>query len=138
MFHFWGRCMKSKLATVGLVSVGVIFFVAFGHARQQGNVKEFMRKKLEHSQKILQGLTTEDFPLIQKNAESLTVLSQAAAWQAFPTIEYTRHSTEFQRLTEELAQNAAQKNLDGATLTYVKLTMNCVACHKYVRSNRRA
>ena len=97
-----------------------------------------MRKKLEHAQKALQGLATEDFPLIQKNAEAMTVLSQAAAWQFLPTIEYARLSAEFQRLTDEMAQKAKEKNLDGATLAYVKLTMNCVECHKHVRSNRRA
>jgi hypothetical protein len=30
-------------------------------------------------------------------------------------------------------RKAKDKNIDGATLAYLRLTMNCVNCHKYVR-----
>jgi hypothetical protein len=42
-------------------------------------------------------------------------------------------TTEFQRYADDLAKNAKQGNIDGATLAYLKLTMNCIQCHKYVR-----
>ena len=32
---------------------------------------------------------------------------------------------------------AKAKNLDGATLAYVRLTMNCIECHKYVRDHKK-
>ena len=31
---------------------------------------------------------------------------------------------------------AAKKNLEGAAVKYVELTLNCVNCHKYVRADR--
>jgi hypothetical protein len=42
-------------------------------------------------------------------------------------------TNEFQRLCDELAEKSRAKNIDGATLAYLRLTMNCVNCHKYVR-----
>ena len=47
--------------------------------------------------------------------------------------DYVALTTEFQRYADDLARNAKEHNIDGATLAYVKLTMNCVQCHKYVR-----
>ena len=35
-----------------------------------------------------------------------------------------------------MAKNAKAKNLDGAALDYMDLTMTCVKCHKYVRETR--
>jgi cytochrome c556 len=97
---------------------------------------EFMRQKLEFSKNVLEGLSLEEYGMIEKNAKALKTLSQAAEWEV-PTIpnatDYVALTTEFQRYADELARNAKQKNIDGATLAYLKLTMSCVQCHKFVR-----
>jgi hypothetical protein len=63
-------------------------------------------------------------------------LSEAAEWEV-PTIpnagDYVIFTSEFQRLADEMDHKAKDKNIDGATLAYLRLTMNCVNCHKYVR-----
>jgi hypothetical protein len=98
--------------------------------------REFMRQKLEYSKLLLEGLSVENYELLSKNAKALRRLSTAAQWEV-PTIpnasEYITFTGEFQRLCDELEKNAAEKNLDGATLSYLRLTMSCVNCHKYVR-----
>jgi hypothetical protein len=57
------------------------------------------------------------------------VPSQAAEWEV-PTIpdatDYVAFTTEFQRYADDLARNAREHNIEGATLAWVKLTMNCV------------
>jgi hypothetical protein len=54
-----------------------------------------------------------------------------------PTIfnvgDYDIFTTAFQRLADEMNRKAKDKNIGGATLAYLRLTMNCVNCHKYVR-----
>ena len=35
-----------------------------------------------------------------------------------------------------MTEAARKKNLDGAVLAYVDLTMKCINCHKYVRGVR--
>ena len=98
--------------------------------------REFMRQKLDYSKLLLEGLAVENYDLLTKNAKALRRLSTASQWEV-PTIpnasEYITFTGEFQRLCDELEKNAAAKNLDGATLSYLRLTMSCVNCHKYVR-----
>lgn len=97
-----------------------------------------MRAKLQHAQKVLEGLTLEDYDLISDNAQKMSLLSNAAQWQVIQTPEYVRRSGEFRRATDALTAAAKRKNLDGATLAYVRMTIRCVECHKYVRSVRHA
>ena len=42
----------------------------------------------------------------------------------------------FRRALETLTQKAKAKNLDGATLAYVDMTVTCVRCHQYCRDVR--
>jgi hypothetical protein len=125
-------------AVLALASLPFVPTLATGRASQQEKQtrSEFMRRKLEFSKNVLEGLSLEQYPMIEKNAKALKVLSQAAEWEV-PMIpnatDYVALTSEFQRYTDELVKAAKQGNIDGATLAYVKLTMNCVQCHKYVR-----
>ena len=95
-----------------------------------------MRQKLDRSQKVLEGLTLEDYSLVAENARALKELSEDTRWRVSPNINYLRMSAEFQDLAGEVAEKAKQKNLDGATLAYVRMTIHCVKCHEYTRDNR--
>jgi len=125
-------------AILALVSLPFVPALSTGRAGQQEkqNRSEFMRRKLEFSKNVLEGLALEQYPMIEKNAKALKILSQVAEWEV-PMIpnatDYVALTSEFQRNTDELVKAAKQGNIDGATLAYVKLTMNCVQCHKYVR-----
>jgi hypothetical protein len=99
-------------------------------------VQKFMRQKLEHAKNVLEGLSVEDFALIANNARRMRELSEDARWRVSPDVNYLRLSTDFQDVASELEAKAKEKNLDGATLAYVKLTMTCVKCHKMVREQR--
>ena len=96
----------------------------------------FMRTKLAHSQKVLEGLATEDFQTIASNSNQLKLISLDANWQVLQTEEYIRQSKEFRRAADRLTEAADKKNLDGAVLAYFQLTQSCVSCHKYVRDQR--
>ena len=123
---------------------GILALVALlawaGHAQSDApnNVADFMRLKLTHAQKVLEGIVMEDFAMIEKNSQSLSLLSQAATWQVLQTPEYLQHSGEFRRATGALTNAAKDKNIDGAALAYLEMTMKCVSCHKYVRDVRMA
>lgn len=121
-------------------AMGAAFLSARAQEPRPHSRAEFMRMKLDYSKKILEGLTIEDYTMILKSAQALKKLSQAAEWEV-PTIpnagEYIVFTSEFQRLCDDLGKKAKDSNIDGATLTYLRLTMNCVNCHKYVRSVTR-
>ncbi len=97
-----------------------------------------MREKLEHSQKILEGIALEDYDLIIAKSQKLSAMSQAASWQVFGNPDYTQQSANFRRNVESLSKAAREKNLDGATLAYFRVTMGCVDCHRLVRGKKIA
>ena len=97
---------------------------------------ELMKKKLKCSQSILEGIALNDFDKIADNADRLITISQQAEWVVVKTPQYEVFSNRFRRNAESLVKNAKAKNLDGAALDYVDLTMTCVKCHKYVRETR--
>ena len=119
-----------------LLAFFAVAFAAGGGQQRPTSRAEFMRMKLEHSKNVLEGLTLENYDAISKSAKALRRISEAAEWEV-PTIpnatDYVAFTSDFQRSCDELIKKAKDKNVDGATLAYLSLTMNCVKCHKYVR-----
>lgn len=115
----------------GLLAVGLAVSVA--QNRKSRATKEFMRDKLELAQGILEGLAVENYDLIVSRAQKLSAMSQAVDWKVFENPDYEQQSLAFRRNVDALTKAAKGKNLDGATLAYVRVTMSCVECHKYVR-----
>jgi hypothetical protein len=127
--------MRTSLLAFVAAAVSLLALLSPGHTQEgpEWKSREFMRRKLEHSQAVLEGIALEKFANIERNAQTLSLLSQAAEWQILPSADYKRHSEEFRRTADLLAEQARKKNLDGAALAYVQLTLNCVNCHKEVR-----
>jgi hypothetical protein len=102
------------------------------------DLSAFMRLKLDHSQKVLEGLVVEDFKLIAHHSNQMALLVQDENWMVLQTPEYRHYSADFQMIANRLTEAAREENLDGAALAYVDLTMSCVNCHKYTRGARVA
>ena len=102
----------------------------------RGDLRQFMRQKLELSKAALEGLTLEDYALIAKSARELKALSMDSQWQVSPNANYLRLSNEFQVQTDDMARKAQAHALDGATLAYVQMTLSCVKCHTLVREQK--
>ncbi len=132
--------MNARLTTLTLTLAAFASLSFIGHANEgpEENIKVFMRAKLDHSQRVLEGLTTEDYDMIRKHAGQLEVLSQEAAWQVLQTPEYRQQSLEFRRAAQALKEAAEKENIHAAALAYVDVTMKCVRCHQYVRDVRNA
>lgn len=82
-----------------------------------------MKVKLAQAQAILECLTVEDFDQIEKNATAMFLLTTAEQWNASKDAQFVQHSKEFERVTTKLAKYASEKNLEGASLMYVQLTL---------------
>jgi hypothetical protein len=124
---------------VSLVLVVCLPFVkirSMEPANIEMDVKDLMKQKLRHSQKILEAIATNDFDGLAKHADELIILSKEAEWKVIKTPRYETYSNDFRRNAEALVQSAKEKNLDAAALAYVDLTLNCVKCHKHVREVR--
>ncbi len=125
---------KLSLLVFGLVCM---FAIATAIPSQKPNqVAKFMQVKRQHAHELLDGLALEDYGRIAKYSEKLSLLSHEASWKVLQTPDYLEHSRSFRKSTNQLAKAAKAKNLDGATLAYFQVTLNCVNCHKYVRTAR--
>ena len=98
----------------------------------------FMRKKLEASNQILEGLVTEDSELVIKGAKVLFEMSSAEKWQVQHNVMYKQYSSDFQQAAKKLVEAAEKENFDGAALKWIDTTMKCMECHKFVRGARLA
>lgn len=135
----------AMLTMIGLTLAAVIFTTSLALqanaqdddiANRRAKRSTFMKMKLEYSKNLLEALTTEDFDKIKANSKALKAMSQAAEWEVpvIPNVqEYLTYSADFQRLCDELIRASDRKSIDGTTLNYVQLTVNCVKCHQYVR-----
>jgi hypothetical protein len=125
-------------ASVAILAAWLVGVDVAGAAGEQPDqVAVFMRAKLAHSQNVLEGLALEDYDLIARGAHDLALASQASSWQVLQTEDYARQSAEFRRSCDALRTAAKAKNLDGAALAWMEVTMKCVQCHKYVRDAER-
>jgi cytochrome c556 len=126
--------MKTKILLVTiLLAAAAGLSLALAQTKRNPAAKEFMRDKLELSQRVLEGLATEDYDLIIAKATRLSAMSKEADWRVFENPDYDQQSLTFRRHVNSLVKAAKDKNLDAATLAYVRVTMSCVDCHKLVR-----
>jgi len=129
------------MRTFRLFGFAVTVLVALAYAAGHGDDKPakkptLMEKKLASAQKVLEGLAKNDFEAIRENAGILNDLSKQAAWKMVETPRYETYSEEFQRITLKMMNQGKEKNLDGAALSYVDMTLMCVKCHQHVREVR--
>ena len=105
----------------------------------QANVKEegksvWMRKKMEYSQAILKGMATGDFETIQLNASRMRLLNKVEGFVRKRNPNYRWHVRVFEKTSTQIANQAKAKNLDGVTIAFNQLTVNCVNCHQSIRT----
>jgi hypothetical protein len=94
----------------------------------------FMRAKLQHSHKIMEGLATENYDLVVKHAQEMSLLSLESQWNVLRTQRYVDESAEFRHSIARLMDAAKTKSIDSTALGYVDVTLKCVHCHTYVRN----
>jgi len=138
----WGwlieRGWRGGLAVFGVTGVAGLLLAAWmpleaADGPQADQVAVFMRAKLAHADHVLEGLAIEDYEMIERAAQELSLASLDSNWQVLQTEDYVRQSAEFRRSCDLLKKAAQEKNLDGATLAWMDVTLKCVQCHKYVR-----
>ena len=94
----------------------------------------FMRRKLEASNKILEGLVTDNTSMIVDGADILGRMSNEEKWRASNDMMYLNHSRRFREAVDILKEKAKKGSLDGAALAWMDVTMSCISCHEWVRN----
>lgn len=115
--------------------------IAFGvvspaSAKDDQTLSAFMRRKLDASSKILEGLAVEDGELIKTGATALLEMSRAEMWNVIADEDYREFNRDFRAAVRKLSEAGEKENIDNATLQWFDAVKGCVECHKYVRSQR--
>lgn len=132
---------KLALLMSGIFALGVFIATANSqpvNEQQEEKVRKTMELKLEHAKDALEGLAMEDYRAIAKHGQELGLLSLESSWQVLQTPKYAQLSADFRATANTLAKAGKERKLDSATLAYVEMTLQCVKCHKYVRSVKLA
>lgn len=130
-------CARTYLRWDLTLTITISAFATISQSNAQEPLSGFMKAKLEHSQKTLEGLAKADFDLVAKHSQAISLLCEDELWAVLKTPEYQERSNEFRRSVNAITDAARKKNLEAATLAYVDATMKCVSCHKYVRQMRK-
>ena len=130
--------MMAKLLTslmVLAVSSGGLLLAIHQDQDLKQDTTPFMERKLDRAREIVEGLATEDYDMISKSAQGLMLLSHETEWKVVKGETYAQMSAEFRESAKRLRDTANKENLDGSTLAYFEVTLNCVRCHKYIRGS---
>jgi cytochrome c556 len=98
------------------------------------NVKALMRDKLTAAHGLLDALALEDYKKMEHFASMLQDLSKATTWSKPESPDFQFYSKSFQNASAYVVEQAKAHNLEGVTVGYVRVTLECVQCHKFVRS----
>jgi len=132
--------MKSILCALTMLALALLPFSVSGQDKKEERddiLAEMMQKKLKSAHLVLDGVALGDFKKIAQGGEVLIRLAKSESWQLIRSPNYEKHSADFIWAAEKLVKKAQDKNMDGAALAYVEMTLSCVRCHQYVREHRR-
>ncbi len=121
--------------TCGLVLTALVAGAIAEEPQHEEPGSFWMKKKVEYSERILEGLAKEDYEEIAKSARSMSALTQLEKWVRASVPAYRSQLRIFENANDQLIRTAEAEQLDGAALAYVQLTLSCVNCHKVVRDN---
>jgi hypothetical protein len=126
----------ASLLSLALVWFSVAIPPTWGQEPGEDDLHQLMKKKLQHTQFLIDGLAREDFALIHDHASELKKLGEGSFKRISPNLTYVKFTAEFVSICDELDRRAKEQDLNGATLSYIRLTINCVECHKFTRDSR--
>jgi hypothetical protein len=104
----------------------------------KSTMEKFMAQKLAAAQRTLEGVTKEDFELIRKMSVEMIALSRQEAWAAMASARFVQDTADFVTAVEFLDRMAEDKDPEGTSLGFMRLTMTCTNCHAHVRTARVA
>jgi len=136
--HHREDSVKYSTKWIVVIALGAIALAAAVSVSQEQGIEQIMQRKLDHAHAILEALIMEDYETLEDSAIALQKLSEDAGWFVLQTPEYTQRSAAFRQSAKEIEESAKERNLEGATLGYVDMTLKCVQCHELLRGRRMA
>lgn len=142
MLKFTAALVVAGVVVGSLLSAQVTRIPVNPASPETTDVQVLMQAKLSHSQRILEGLVTQDFAAIEKSASGLTRISLTTPDNIRDSDDptdlevYEHFRLEFIRLAGRLERHAANSQLEATAYVQQNLTSTCIACHDHMSRNR--
>lgn len=134
--------MRSYALVASLVTALAVVLASAGQSGETNTEKSkeltsnqvLMRDKLVQMNRVLEGITLDNFAQVEESAELLGMISKATSWHINdPTPQYKRISANFQEQAADLERHAKERNTEAATLDLVRMNITCTQCHQHMR-----
>jgi hypothetical protein len=127
---------RSLLVVLAVLSLSYAPGQAPAQEKPLRDASYWMKRKLELSQQVLEGLALADFDKIDKAARTMDTLNSIEKFVRGRNEAYRAQLEIFRYANASLVKAAAKENLDGATLAFNQMTLSCVNCHKQLRETK--
>lgn len=132
------HAIRLRWVVLLLIPVGIWLAVAPAQETPQPSSRAtFMRTKLVHAQKVLEGIAKENYEEVAKHSEAISLLTMEEQWNVLTTETYLRQSRAFRDAADAITDAAKARNVDAMSLAYVDMTLSCVKCHKQLRAKAK-
>jgi len=132
------RFMKEKwissVVLTTLVAGGL--FAADVAQKKMTTMQIFMRQKLGYSEKIVEGITLENYSLVISNAVQLRLMTQSNIWMELKNPAYLEKTDHFQADVTAMLDAAGASNTPVLLKAYTQVTADCVDCHQSFRPDQ--
>jgi hypothetical protein len=143
--------MRGIVLSISLAAVGLLLVSGVGQSQEQRRgvagkaqdqkaTREFtsnqllMRDKLVQMNRVLEGLTLDNFDQVAAAGDRMWMISKATGWHiSDPTPRYELLAKNFQETAGDLQRHAKERNVEAATLDLVRLNIMCAQCHQHMR-----
>ena len=117
------------------LALSLLLLAAF-QAKTPSPVETLMKAKAGYAHRLLDAVVLGEVETVRDQAFRLKAVAETADWNVMDTPEYVAESDAFLGATERLHQAASDGNHEAVALAYVEVTLTCVHCHRYIRSQR--
>lgn len=132
--------MKAKWISSVVLTVLVAggLFAADAAHRKATSSEIFMRQKLGYSEKLIEGITLENYSLIISNGERLWSMTQSNTWVRAKFPEYALKTDHYKADVMAMLDAARATNTVEVLKAYARVTADCVDCHQTFRPSQHA
>lgn len=103
-------------------------------SKELSSNQRLMRDKLTQVNRVLEGITLDDYEQVKEGAQMLRQVSKATSWHIVDqTPQYQRLLKNFQEQASDLERHAGERNVEAATLDLVRMNITCTQCHQHMR-----
>jgi len=105
--------------------------------KKKTTMEAFMSQKLGYSEKIVEGITLENYRLISSNSVHLTQMTQSNVWVKIPDADYLKKTVQYRADVMAMIDAARATNTPAVLNAYARVTADCVDCHHIFRNEQR-